>query len=85
MIHILNWGMGVESTAIALRSKAEVLDAWIRDNFLGPMTGYLGYNADETARAVRSSQPHGKLFVSIARAALNTVGLIVSACGGRAE
>lgn len=39
----------------AIRFKGEVLDAWIGDNITEPFGPYIGYNADETGRADKSS------------------------------
>lgn len=39
----------------AIRFKGEVLDAWIKDNIQQPFGPYIGYNADETKRADKSS------------------------------
>ena len=39
----------------AIRFKGEVLDAWIGDNINDPFGPYIGYNAEETKRADKSS------------------------------
>ena len=39
----------------AIRFKGEVLDAWIADNIKDPFGPYIGYNAEETKRAEKSS------------------------------
>jgi hypothetical protein len=39
----------------AIRFKGEVLDAWIGDNITDPFDPYIGYSAEETKRAAKSS------------------------------